>query len=467
MPRHSLSRSEIQNPIEYLRRHEDRALEELMDFLRIPSVSTRADRREDIRRAADFLVKSLRESGLPHVERIETPGHPLIYAEDVRADGPALLIYGHYDVQPEEPIELWKSAPFEPAVRDGELYARGAADDKGQLWIHVKAVEAWLQATGRLPCKVKIVIEGEEEIGGSHLSTFVAENRELLRARAVLISDSPMLDRGLPSLCYGLRGLSYMEITVHGARTDLHSGSFGGAVANPAQALATILSALKDERQRVTIPGFYDRVRPLSQRERAAFAALPFDEEAYRSQLGVPELVGEEGYSTLERTWVRPTLEINGLLSGFTGEGTKTVLPARAMAKVSMRLVPDQEPEEIARLFEEHVRRLAPRGVNVEVRFHHGGPAFLTETEDPVMKAAALALERGFGRAPVLVREGGSVPVAVDFARILRLPVVLMAFGTPDENAHAPNEHLSLENFYAGMRASVYFLEEFGRLPAA
>ncbi|MFN2432302.1 MAG: M20/M25/M40 family metallo-hydrolase, partial [Gemmatimonadota bacterium] len=316
----------------------------------------------------------------------------------------------------------------------------------------------------RLPCRVKVVVEGEEEIGGPSLSRFLRENRDWLAADAVLISDSPMLERGLPSLCYGLRGLTYMEVTVTGAATDLHSGSFGGAVANPAQALATILAGLKDGGNRVAIPGFYDRVRELSRRERDAFAALPFDAEAYRAQLGVPELAGEEGFSTLERTWARPTLEVNGLLAGFTGEGTKTVLPSRAMAKVSMRLVPDQDWEEIARLFREHVLRLAPAGVRVDVRTHHGGKAFLAELDHPVMRAAARALERGFGRSPVFIREGGSVPVAVDFAEVLGLPVVLMGFGTPDENAHAPNEHLNLENFYGGMKTVAHFLEEFGGL---
>jgi acetylornithine deacetylase/succinyl-diaminopimelate desuccinylase-like protein len=452
--------------LEFLERNRERSLEQLKDFLRIPSVSTKPERREDVRRAAAFVAGALREAGLPRVEVIETPGHPIVYAEDLRGDGPTLLVYGHYDVQPEEPVELWTSGPFDPTVRDGELYARGSADDKGQVWMHVKALEAYLKTAGRLPCKVKVVIEGEEEVGGGHLTDFVEANRDLLLARAVVISDSPMLDRGVPSLCYGLRGLCYMEIEVKGSRSDLHSGSFGGAVANPAQALAAILSALKDERHRVAIPGFYDRVRPLTTREREALAELPFDEEAYRAQLGVPELVGEDGYSTLERVWGRPTLEINGLLSGFTGEGTKTVLPARAMAKVSMRLVPDQDPAEIARLFRSRVEALAPRGVAVEVRHHHGGRPFLTDIEHPAMQAAARALERGFRKTPVFIREGGSVPVAVDFGETLKLPVVLMGFGTPDENAHAPDEHLSLENFYSGTRTIAHFLEEFGRLPA-
>lgn len=395
---------------------------------------------------------------------METGGHPLVYAEDLRAAGPTLLIYGHYDVQPEDPLELWESGPFEPAVRGSELFARGAADDKGQVWVHVKALEAYLRTGGRLPCKVKILVEGEEEIGSVNLGSFVADHRELLRADAVVISDSPMLERGVPSLCYGLRGLAYVEVFVTAANTDLHSGSFGGAVANPAQALVTILAGLRDEDGRVAIPGFYDRVRELSERERAALAALPFDEEAYRASLDVPELVGEKGYSTLERLWARPTLEINGLLSGFTGEGAKTVLPARAMAKISMRLVPDQDPEEITQLFVRRVEALAPRGVRVDARPHHGGRAFLADREHPVMAAAARALARGFGREPVLIREGGSVPVAVTLAEVLEAPVVLMGFGTPDQNAHAPNEHLSLENFFGGMTTVVAFLEEFGEL---
>lgn len=452
--------------LEYLEARREESLDQLKDFLRIPSVSTDPLRTAEVRRAAEFVRDALRRAGLPRVEIVDTPGHPIVYAEDLRSGGPTLLVYGHYDVQPEQPVELWESGPFEPTVRDGELYARGAADDKGQFWVHVKALEALLRTAGRLPCNVKVVVEGEEEIGGSHLGVFLEDRRDLLQAQAVVISDSPMFERGVPSLCYGLRGLSYMEIVVTGAATDLHSGSFGGAVANPAQALAAILTGLKDEANRVAIPGFYDRVRELTAAEREAFAALPFDPEAYRSQLGVPELVGEKGFSTLERVWARPTLEINGLLSGFTGEGTKTVLPARAMAKVSMRLVPEQDPDEIARLFEERVRSLAPAGVRVEVRKHHGGRAFLTELDHPAMRAAARALERGFGRPPVYIREGGSVPVAVDFAEKLGLPVVLMGFGTPDENAHAPNEHLNLENFYGGMKTAVYFLEEFAGLPA-
>jgi acetylornithine deacetylase/succinyl-diaminopimelate desuccinylase-like protein len=452
--------------VEFLERNRERSLEQLKEFLRIPSVSTKPERRDDVRRGAAFVADGLREAGLPLVEVIETAGHPIVYAEDLRADGPTLLVYGHYDVQPEEPVELWTSGPFDPTVRDGELYARGAVDDKGQVWMHVKVLEAFLKAEGRLPCKVKVVIEGEEEVGGGHLTEFVEANRERLRARAVVISDSPMLARGVPALCYGLRGLCYVEVHVRGAASDLHSGSFGGAVANPAQALASILAGLKDGRNRVAIPGFYDRVRPLSTMERQALAELPFDEEAYRAQLDVPELVGEEGFGTLERVWARPTLEVNGMLSGFTGEGSKTVLPARAMAKVSMRLVPDQDPAEIARLFEARVAALKPRGVTVEVRHHHGGRPFLTDIADPAMQAAARALERGFGKKPVLIREGGSVPVAVDFGTTLGLPVVLMGFGTPDENAHAPDEHLSLENFYLGMPTIAYFLEEFGRLPA-
>ncbi|MBA2564432.1 MAG: dipeptidase [Gemmatimonadetes bacterium] len=451
----------MQSPIEYLEARREENLAGLMQFLRIPSVSTDPARREDVRAAARFLCDALLQAGLPRSEIVETPGHPIVFAEDLRAEGPTLLVYGHYDVQPEEPVELWTSPPFEPEVRDGELYARGAVDDKGQVWLHVKALEAWLHTTGRLPCKVKVVVEGEEEIGGSNLSAFLRERRDLLRADAVLISDSPMFERGVPSLCYGLRGMAYMEVTVRGAGSDLHSGSFGGAVANPAQALATILAGLKDGAHRVAIPGFYDRVREITAREREAFAALPFDADAYRRALGVPELVGEEGFSTLERVWARPTLEVNGLLAGFTGEGTKTVLPASAMAKVSMRLVPDQDWEEIARLFRSRVLELAPAGVVVDVRTHHGGKAFLTDIDHPALRAAARALERGFGSPPVMIREGGSIPVAVDFREELKLPVVLMGFGTPDENAHAPDEHLSLENFHGGLRTVSYFLEEF------
>jgi acetylornithine deacetylase/succinyl-diaminopimelate desuccinylase-like protein len=446
--------------LEELERTRGEALEGLFDFLRIPSVSTDPSRRPEVRRAAEFLAGALREAGLPTVEIHETGGHPVVYAEDLRAAGPTLLLYGHYDVQPEEPVELWDSGPFDPTVRDGELYARGAADDKGQVWSHVWAVAAWLRSAGRLPARLKVLIEGEEEIGSPNLGPLVARERARLAADAVVISDSPMLERGVPSLCYGLRGLTYQEIFVTGASTDLHSGSFGGAVANPAQALATILAGLKDGRNRVAIPGFYDRVRPLQEAERRALAALPFDEPLYRERLGVPALAGEEGFTTLERVWARPTLEVNGLLSGYTGEGAKTVLPARAMAKVSMRLVPDQDPDEISRLFADRVRALTPRGVRVQVRPHHGNRAFLAPVDHPAVRAASRALARGFGREPVMIREGGSIPVAVTLAETLGAPVVLMGFGTPDENAHAPNEHLSLENFEGGARSSALFLEE-------
>lgn len=446
--------------LEELERTRDQALEGLCDFLRIASVSTDPARRAEVRRAAEFLAGALRAAGLPTVELHETGGHPLVYAEDLRSGGPTLLLYGHYDVQPPEPLELWETGPFEPSVRDGELYARGAADDKGQVWSHVWAAGAWLREAGRLPARLKVLIEGEEEIGSPNLDPFVTAHRSRLAADAVVISDSPMLERGVPSLCYGLRGLSYQEVFVTGAASDLHSGSFGGAVANPAQALATMLAGLKDDRNRVAIPGFYDRVRPLSDAERRALAELPFDEAAYRERLGVPALAGEEGFTTLERVWARPTLEINGLLSGYTGEGAKTVLPARAMAKVSMRLVPDQDPEEVARLFADRIRALAPPGVRVEVRPHHGNRPFVAPVDHPAVRAAARAMARGFGREPVMIREGGSIPVAVTLAETLAAPVVLMGFGTPDENAHAPNEHLSLENFEGGARAAALFLEE-------
>lgn len=436
------------------------ALEELKTFLRIPSVSGDPARQGEVRRAATWVAEYLKGIRC-RVEVVETPGHPIVYGEWTGAPGrPTLLMYGHYDVQPEDPVHEWTSPPFEPTIRDGAIYARGAADDKGQVFIHLKAAAAWLKAEGRLPVNLKFLIEGEEEVGSAHLEPFVVERAERLKADAVVISDTAMLAKGVPALCVGLRGIVYCQVDLQGPATDLHSGIFGGSVANPATVLCRILGRLTDERGRVTIPGFYDEVRPLTAAEREAFAALPFDEAAYREALGVSALDGEAGFTTLERRWARPTFEVNGLLAGFTGVGSKTVLPARAMAKVSMRLVPDQDPEKVADAFEATVRRLCPPSVTLSLTRMHGSRPWLMPTDHPATAAAARALTRGFGRPPVFIREGGSIPIVTTLTERLAAPILLLGFGLPDENAHAPDERLDLDNFHRGIETIAHLYTE-------
>lgn len=454
----------MEQVIRHIESHRDEYFAGLAEFLAIPSVSTDPERAADVRRCAEFCRSSLETIGFPTVDVVPTGGHPVVVAEWMGApEAPTVLFYGHYDVQPADPVHLWTSPPFEATLRDGRIFARGSADDKGQVFAHWKAWEAHFAATGRLPCNVKVLLEGEEEIGSPHLEAFIAGNLERLAADVVVISDSPMFARGVPSLCYGLRGLCYMEIHVQGARTDLHSGSFGGVVANPAQALARILAGLKDHENHVAIEGFYDKVRPLSDEEREAFGRLPFDENAYRQELGVHELVGEAGFTTLERVWGRPTLDINGMISGFTGQGAKTVLPAEASAKISMRLVPDQDPVEIAELFIRHIEKAAPAGVTVRVASHHGALPYLAPLDHPANQAAKRALAMAFGTEPVFTREGGSIPITVKFEELLGLTSILMGFGLPDENAHAPDENLDLENLYGGVRAAAHFYHEFAK----
>jgi acetylornithine deacetylase/succinyl-diaminopimelate desuccinylase-like protein len=450
--------------IREIEKRRDGYVGELAEFIAIPSVSTDPDRAADVRRCAEYCRDALDKIGFAGAEVHDTPGHPIVTAEWTGAAGaPTVLFYGHYDVQPVDPVELWTSPPFEAIVRDGRIYGRGSADDKGQILCHWKAWEAHFAAHGKLPCNVKVLLEGEEEIGSRNLAPFIAANRDRLAADVVLISDSPMFARGVPSLCYGLRGLCYMEIHVRGAKSDLHSGSFGGAVANPAQALARILSGLKDHENHVAIEGFYDKVRPLSERERAEFRKLPFNEIEFRRQLEVPELVGEAGFTTLERIWARPALDINGMISGFTGKGAKTVLPGEASAKVSMRLVPDQDPDEIAELFRRHVEANAPPGVVVRADDLHGARPYIAPLDHPANRAAARALAQAFGAEPVFTREGGSIPVTVTFQEELGATSILMGFGLPDENAHAPDEHLDLQNFHGGVVTSAWFYEEYAR----
>ncbi len=451
--------------VDFINANRDRFVEELKTYLAIPSISALPEHDADVRRCAEWTADEMRRVGLQEVRLVETPGHPVVYGEWLQApEAPTILFYGHYDVQPVDPIDLWESPPFEATVRDGEIYARGAADDKGQVFMHLKAVEAYLQRNGRLPLNMKFILEGEEEVGSAHLDGFVREHHGDLAADVVVISDSPMFDRGVPSICYGLRGLAYFQVDLRGTASDLHSGSFGGTVANPAMVLAQILSQMKDRGGRVKIPGFYDDVRPLTDAERAEFRRLPFSETRYRKELGAPKLFGESGYSTLERVWARPTFEVNGLLSGFTGEGSKTVIPAVAMAKVSMRLVPNQDPGKIADLFEAHLRKVTPRTVELELVRMHGGQPWMTQLDNPFVRAAGRAIEKGFGRRPVFTREGGSIPVVSTFQDVLGLPSVLFGVGLPDENAHAPNERLDLENFHNGVIASAYLYREIATL---
>ncbi|HVZ22771.1 MAG TPA: dipeptidase [Vicinamibacterales bacterium] len=451
--------------VDFINVHRDRYVEELKQYLAIPSISALPAHAADVRRAADFTADALRAAGLQNVRLIDTPGNPVVYGEWLGAPGkPTILFYGHYDVQPVDPVDLWTSPPFEATVRDGEIYARGAADDKGQVFMHIKAVEAFMKQGGLLPVNMKFFIEGEEEVGSVHLDQFVRDHRQELAADVVVISDSPMFDRGIPSICYGLRGLSYFQIDLRGTKSDLHSGSFGGAVANPAFVLAQVLAQMKDRSGHVKIPGFYDSVRELTEAERAEWKRLPFNETRYRKELGAPKLAGESGYTTLERVWGRPTFEVNGLLSGFTGDGAKTVLPATAMAKVSMRLVPDQDPQKIGDLFEEYVRKTCPKTVEVTITRMHGGKPWMTEFDNKYVRAAGRAIEQGFGKAPVFTREGGSIPVVSTFQEELGVPSVLFGVGLPDENAHAPDEKLDLGNFHNGIIASAYLYQEIANL---
>lgn len=447
--------------LSYIQANKERYFEELKELLAIPSVSTNAENTRDMQRCADWVANHMRAVGLQNVQLFPTAGHPIVYGEWLGAPGqPTVLIYGHYDVQPVEPLELWTSPPFEATVRDNRLYARGAADDKGQVYIHLKSIEAFFKVKGTLPVNLKLIIEGEEEIGSTNLDGFVQEHKDLLAADLVLISDSSMFGEDIPSICYGLRGLTYMQVEVVGPNKDLHSGSFGGALHNPVQALCEIIAQLHDRNGRVTIPGFYDDVRPLTKKEREAFKKLPWSDRKYAAELGVKQLYGEKGFTTLERLWARPTLECNGIWGGFTGEGAKTVLPSKASAKISMRLVPDQSSSRIARLFERHIRKITPKSVQVTTKFIHGGEPAITPIDSPGVTAAVAALKQGFGKTPLYQREGGSIPIVVQFKQLLGIDTVLLGFGQPDENAHAPDEFINLDHFYGGIQTSVHFFNE-------
>lgn len=442
--------------------HDARFLEELFAFLRIPSVSARTEHKTDCLEAAQFVNDALARIGFES-EVIATPGHPIVLGEWRKAgpNAPTLLIYGHYDVQPAEPLELWTSPAFEPTIRDGRIYARGSVDDKGQLYLHIKALEAHLTVRGTLPVNVIVLAEGEEEVGSVNLEAFLEAQRTRLAADAVVISDSTMFAPGIPSILSSLRGMAYLQIDVRGPSGDLHSGMYGGAVVNPAMALARILATFHDADGRVAIPGFYDTVQPFPDNVRAEMRDLPFSDAGLMHEVGVRALGGEPGYSTLERLWTRPTCEVNGMLSGYTGEGAKTVLPAVSMAKVSFRLVRDQDPDAIAALVSAHVARVAPAGVTATVTALHGGKPWRADLKGPIIEAGKRALEAAFGRAPVITGEGGSIPVVGDFERILGTPVLLMGFGLPGENAHAPDEWMSEENYRLGIRAAATLLDEY------
>ena len=452
------------NTSEWLTSRFSEAASELFEFLRIPSISARSEHKPDVARAAQWLAQQLIEAGLS-AEIVQTEGHPIVLGEYHGAgpSAPTYLVYGHYDVQPVEPLDLWTSPPFEPTVRDGRIYARGSVDDKGQLYLHVKALQAHLTTNGALPVNVIVLAEGEEEVGSANLPAFVEQHADRLRCDGVIISDSAMFAPGLPSILFSLRGMSYLQIDLEGPASDLHSGSYGGAVVNPATALARIIGSFHDENRRVVVRGFYDKVIEWDDEIRGRIRGLPFLDETFRAETGASALGGEAGYSTLERVWTRPTLEVNGLLSGYTGEGAKTVLPSKAMAKISCRLVPDQTPDEIARLVTDHVRRLAPKEVKVTVTPLHSGMPWKATLEGPLFEAGRRALQRAFGRDPVLTGEGGSIPVVGDFQRILGAPVLLMGFGLPGENAHAPDEWMAVENFEKGMLTASYLWDELGK----
>jgi acetylornithine deacetylase/succinyl-diaminopimelate desuccinylase-like protein len=438
---------------------------DLFELLRIASVSADPAFAPKVQEAASWIRDAFEKLGLK-AEVIETGGHPIVYAESPPVPGaPVALVYGHYDVQPPDPLDEWTTPPFEPTVRDDKVYARGATDDKGQMLTHVKSVESWLAAAGKLPLQIKFLIEGEEEVGSEHLGTFLRQNAQRLACDCVVISDTSQFAPGVPAITYGLRGIAYFELRLTGPKQDLHSGVFGGGVANPANALVKMLSALVDADGRVTLPGFYEDVRPLTDRERQEFAALPFDEAKFGEGLGVDALAGEAGFSTLERRWARPSLDINGLTSGYQGAGAKTVLPARASAKLSFRLVPNQDPAKIAAGLRQRLEELLPPGIRMELIEHHGGPGVVMPIESPYLQAAAAAIEAGFGQRPVFIREGGSIPIVNTFAEVLNADVLLLGWGQNDDNPHSPNEKFSLDDYHRGIRASAALWQKLATVP--
>jgi acetylornithine deacetylase/succinyl-diaminopimelate desuccinylase-like protein len=446
---------------EYIASNKDRFLSELFDWLRIPSVSADSRHKGDVRKAAEFVKEKFASAGVDNVELCETKGHPIVYAEKIiDASLPTVLVYGHYDVQPADPVNLWTSPPFEPVLKDDKIYARGACDDKGQVYMHVKAFEIMMKKN-LLPCNVKFMVEGEEEVGSDNLGTFVKENKAKLKADVILISDTALISLEHPSITTGLRGLSYMEVEVTGPNRDLHSGVYGGAVANPINVLCEMIASMHDKDGHITIPGFYDKVAELTAVEREALNRAPFSLDEYKKELGIDDIRGEKGYTTLERTGVRPTLDVNGIWGGYTGEGAKTVLPSKAHAKISMRLVPNQISSEITELFTKHFQSIAPKSVKVKVTAHHGGEPAVTPTTSTAFKAASKAFEEVWGKSPIPTRDGGSIPIVALFKRELGLDTVLMGFGLDSDAIHSPNEHYGVQNFLLGIETIVSFFKHF------
>lgn len=453
------------NLAEYIESRNEQNLGELFDFLRIPSVSAKSEHKPDIERGAQWVAANLRNAGFGSVEVIPTALHPLVYAESIEAPRkPTVLFYGHYDVQPAEPLELWTSPAFEPTIRDGKLYARGTADDKGQVHIHLKALEALHKLHGKFPVNIKVLIEGEEEVGSVSLWNYVQRNKEKLKADALIVSDTAMLARGVPSITYGLRGLNYYQIELTGPARDLHSGVYGGAVPNPLTILTELFAKLHDKNFRVTVPGFYDRVAKLSAAERKALNKLPWNKKAFQEAVAAPGYAGEKGFSIVEQLWARPTLEPNGIWGGYTGEGAKTVIPSKAHAKFSTRLVPNQDPQKIAKLVEKHVRKLLPKTVHCKFEVLSTGKPWVAPFQAPIFRKAQAALEKGFGRKAAFIREGGSIPFVTQMHDTFQIPCVLIGFGLPDENAHAPDEHIYLENYFGGIRAIAHLYEDLATL---
>lgn len=451
-------------PIDYIKQNEQRFLDELFDLLRIPSISADSAFKGDVQRAAEFVSDRMKEAGADNVQIFPTAGHPIVYGEKIIDPAlPTVLTYGHYDVQPSSPDNLWDTPPFEPTVRDGKIYARGSADDKGQFYMHLKAFE-YMMKTNSLPCNVKFMIEGEEEVGSANLATFIKEKKEMLKANVVLISDTSMVANDTPSIDVGLRGLSYVEVEVTGPNRDLHSGVYGGGVANPINVLSQMIASMHDENGHITIDGFYDNVLEVSATDRAELAKIPFDLDEYKKDLGVDEVDGEKGFSTIERTGIRPTLDVNGIWGGYIGEGSKTVLPSKAFAKISMRLVPNQSSEEITEKFTKHFKKIAPATVKVEVRPHHGGEPVLTPTDSIPFLAASKAMETTFGKKPIPTRGGGSIPIVALFEEVLGLKSVLMGFGLDSDALHSPNEHYGIFNYLKGIETIPYFFKNFAEM---
>ena len=453
------------NLTQFIESRREQHLSELFEFLRIPSVSAKSEHKPDIERAAHWVAEHLRAAGFKTVEVIPTKLHPLVYAESLEAPGkPTVLFYGHYDVQPPEPLDLWTSPAFEPEVRDGNIFGRGTADDKGQVHIHLKALQSLHQLNGRFPINIKVLVEGEEEVGSVSLWDYVQAHKAKLKADALIVSDTGMLAKGVPSITYGLRGMNYYQIELTGPERDLHSGVYGGAVPNPLTILTELFAKLHDKKNRITVPGFYDDVATASRTERKDLHKLPWSKKNFERAVGAPGYFGEEGYTTIERLWIRPTLELNGIWGGYQGEGAKTVIPSKACAKFSTRLVPDQNPAKIAKLVEKHVRKLLPKSVHCKFEVLSTGKPWVASYHDPIFHVAQEALQKGFGKKAVFIREGGSIPFVTQMYDTFKVPCVLIGFGLPDENAHAPDEHLAVDNYYGGIKAIAHFYEDLANL---